>query len=130
MRIPSPVFCLILAVCACQTASPGAQERTSDPDHITQDEIAGLENSMVMTARQVIQRLRPSWLRPRSSTVRGRHTPVVFRDGMRLGELGVLDDMDMREIWEFRYLSASDATNRYGTGYPGGIIVVSTRRNR
>jgi hypothetical protein len=55
---------------------------------------------------------------------------VVFRDGVRLGGLEYLDDMDMLDVWEFRYLSASDATNRYGTGYPGGIILVFTRRNR
>jgi len=47
---------------------------------------------------------------------------------MEVGDLTTLDEMDIREIMEFRYLSASDATNRYGTGYPGGVILVTSRR--
>ena len=130
MRLPT--LCLILLPLmtgACQAGPGGTPSTRSSSNHITPEEIASLEGNVVMTARQVIHRLRPSWLRPRSSTARGRHTPVVFQDGVQLGGLETLDDMDMRHIMEFRYLSASDATNRYGTGYPGGIIQVFTRRN-
>jgi hypothetical protein len=93
---------------------------------------AELDELPTYDARQAIQQLRPSWLRPRTSTIRGgagvRHTAAVFLDGMPRGGLDALDGMDIREIEEIRFISASDATTRYGTGYPGGIIEVSTRR--
>jgi hypothetical protein len=47
---------------------------------------------------------------------------------MARGGLSALDGMEIREIEEIRFISASDATTRYGTGYPGGIIEVFTRR--
>jgi hypothetical protein len=47
---------------------------------------------------------------------------------MPRGGLDVLEGLYVREIQEMRFLSASDATTRYGTGYPGGIIEVVTRR--
>lgn len=128
MRSPLSYFLIVLIVAACQTTPGGGRERLAPGDHITQQELRELGDVMVLTARQAIRRLRPTWLRPRSSTPRGRHTPVVFRDGMEVGDLTTLDEMDMREIMEFRYLSASDATNRYGTGYPGGVILVTSRR--
>jgi len=31
-------------------------------------------------------------------------------------------------ITEIRYLSPSDATTRYGTGYPAGIIEIITKK--
>jgi len=126
----SPISCLltVLLIVACQSTPAGDRPNRYDSDHITQQELQELENVLVLTARQAIRRLRPTWLRPRSSTVGGRHTPVVFRDGIKMGDLTTLDEMDMREIMEFRYLSASDATNRYGTGYPGGVILVFTKR--
>ena len=129
MRSPVSYFLIVLFVAVCQTTPGGDREMRSRGDHITQQELQELVDLQVLTARQAIRRLRPTWLRPRSSTSRGRHTPVVFRDGMEVGDLTTLDEMDMREIMEFRYLSATDATNRYGTGYPGGVILVATRRD-
>lgn len=115
---------------ACQTTPGGERSARADPNRITLEE---LENLPVITAREAIQRLRPAWLRARVSTIRGgtgtRHSAGVFLDGMPRGGLEVLDEMDIREIGEMRFMSASDATNRYGTGYPGGVIEVFTRRS-
>jgi len=38
--------------------------------------------------------------------------------------------MSTDDIETMRYLSASDATIRYGTGYIGGVIEVTMRRGR
>lgn len=118
----------LLLVGACQSVPEGRGEYRSRHDRITEEELDEIPGT---TARQAIQRLRPSWLRARVSTVRGtgeHHTAVVFLDGVPLGGLEALDQLWAREIGEIRFLSASDATNRYGTGYPGGVIEVFTRR--
>lgn len=128
MSILGSLVILALAP-ACQSTPGGTGSGRPDPNLITLEE---LEDLPVTTAREAIQRLRPSWLRARVSTIRGgtgtRYSAAVFRDGMPRGGLETLDEMDIREIGEMRFMSASDATNRYGTGYPGGIIEVFTRR--
>ena len=118
---------IILALAACQSGPGTGRSTRANPNLITAQELAELEESSVLTAKQAVQRLRPRWLQARSSGFSERHTPVVFRDGMPVGGLERLDEMDIRTIQELRYLSGSDATNRYGTGYPGGIILVSTK---
>lgn len=123
------LFILLTLMGACQTAPESAEGTRYRSNHISQEEIGSIENAMGLTARQVIRRLRPAWIRPRSSTVDGRRsTPVVFQDGIQLGGLENLDQMHIRQIQELRYLSGSDATTRYGTGYSGGAILVFTRR--
>ena len=129
MRTPLAGLLLVAIVLACQSLPEGGGGSRPRSDRITRAE---LEELPTFTARQAIQKLRPSWLRPRTSTIRGgsgtRHTATVFLDGMARGGLSALDGMDIREIEEIRFISASDATTRYGTGYPGGIIEVFTRR--
>jgi len=51
-------------------------------------------------------------------------------DGRVRGELADLYGISIDDIETMRYLSASDATTRYGTGYIGGVIEVTTRRGR
>jgi hypothetical protein len=125
------LFCLLLLVLvgACQSVPEGGSADRAQPTLITQAE---LDDLPVITARQAIERLRPRWLRARISTLRSgagiRHTATVFVDGMPRGGLDTLEGIETREIAEIRFLSASDATTRYGTGYPRGIIEVSTRR--
>ncbi|HLA14370.1 MAG TPA: hypothetical protein VJZ25_05040, partial [Gemmatimonadaceae bacterium] len=51
----------------------------------------------------------------------------VFLDGQRYGDIETLKTMPVQTIREIRYLSASDATTKYGTGYTNGVIEVYTR---
>lgn len=83
-------------------------------------------------AFDVVQRLRPQFLRTRGSTSlggTGRTTPYarVVVDGVPRGELDVLRQIPVMSIEEIQYLSGSDASIRFGTGYDGGAIVVRTR---
>jgi len=48
-------------------------------------------------------------------------------DGARRGSLGDLQSILSTEIQEMQYLSAGDATNRFGTGHTGGAILVNIR---
>jgi hypothetical protein len=51
---------------------------------------------------------------------------VVVNGAIR-GELSELRQFSVDDIETMRYLSATDATTKYGTGYPGGVIEVSMR---
>lgn len=130
MRASAGIPFLLLLAGACQSA-PGAG--TAPPRRgsvITQEELDALP---ALTVFQAIERLRPSWLRGRVTTVRGatseRYFPHVFVDRVPTGDLEVLNRMNALDVREIRFLSASDATTRYGTGYPGGIIEVFTKGN-
>lgn len=82
------------------------------------------------TMFEVVQNLRPMWLQTRGSVSfqePGASRPGVFVDGVEQGRLEALRRIDPSDVEEAEFLSASDATTRYGTGYPGGIIRVSTR---
>lgn len=127
---PAPrIALLLLILCACQSAPGAAGGNRPDPNRITEAELTDIP---ALTAYQAIQRLRPGWLRPRASSIRGaagvRYTAQIFVDGAPRGDLDVLNGIDVRDVQEMRYLSASDATTRYGTGYPGGIIEILMRQ--
>jgi hypothetical protein len=53
----------------------------------------------------------------------------VIVDGTRqqVG-LSILRSIRTFELQGLRYMSASDATTRYGTGFDGGAILVTTKR--
>lgn len=84
--------------------------------------------SNTASAYEAIQRLRPRWLRSRGSTVSGgRFYAVVYVDGSRYGELGVLRSLEVGDIETIRFINSRDATTRYGTGHPGGVIAIATK---
>jgi hypothetical protein len=54
--------------------------------------------------------------------------PRVFVDDRDFGTLESLRDFHLDSVLEIIYLSAGDATTRYGTGYPGGVIHLRLKR--
>lgn len=97
-------------------------------DHIEFEEIQAIEAS---DAYQIVQRLRPRWLRSRgvmSINNPTPTTPVVYVDRVRHGQVSALRQIEAGSVLELRYLNAGDATTRFGTGHPGGAILVSIRR--
>jgi hypothetical protein len=129
MRALAGILALLL-VGACQSAPGGGTAPRTGGSVIAQEELEALP---ALTVLQAIERLRPSWLRGRVTTVRGatraRYFAYVFVDRVPTGDLEVLGRMNAMDVREIRFLSASDATTRYGTGYPGGIIEVFTKGN-
>lgn len=116
----------LLTLAAC--ASPGVQGSTSKRDRnvITRDEIA---RSPEHSAYNVIRTLRPGMLNQRGNTSIANLDPgiVVFLDGQRYGDVSSLDAMEAATIEEIRYLSAGEAQARFGTGYPQGVILITSR---
>ncbi|MBL8989275.1 MAG: hypothetical protein JNJ80_23570 [Gemmatimonadetes bacterium] len=112
-----------------------AQDSTSKskpkrrPDVISIEEIDAIRTE-VATAHDIVQRLRPNFLRGRGPTSTGsRAVPLarVVVDGTPRGEVDLLKQIPAMTIREVRYLKATDASVQFGTGYDGGAILVFTR---
>jgi len=110
---------LILAACATTGGtSPGSS------DVLTRAEI---ENSRASDAYELLQQLRPQFLRGRGSVSMRNPAvgqPVVYKNEVRHGDIQSLRSILIEEIAEIRFISASDATTRWGTGHAGGVIQV------
>lgn len=113
---------------ALACAASGTSNRTGSRNLLTSEEIREVEAGSP-TLAQVIQRLRPWWMRSRARTISGDEVvPIVYLDGTRFGELDTLSSIQAQDVGEVRFMSASDATTRYGTGHAGGVISVRSRR--
>ncbi len=120
------VFLLALGlsagVSACATGAGGSSSSgpSRSANRITQEELA---DYTTLNALDAIRRLRPRWLQVRGDT------PVAILDGARLGSPDALRSVAVSDVASMQYLSASDATLRYGTNFPAGAIEVRTRTN-
>jgi hypothetical protein len=117
---------LLVVVGACASSSSATQAGSTahrgSSTVLTQDELAATATVNVYDA---IQRLRPQWLT--SSRVRrgaSGDPTQVYLDNNRYGTVESLRGLSLAGIQEIRWLSASEATNRWGTGNTGGAIVV------
>lgn len=113
---------VLLVGCASGSGSDSGPNRSRDV--ITEAELAEQPSG---TAHDAVSRLRPGWLRSRGRTIGQESLPRVFVDGRDFGPLATLSQFRIENISEIRFISARDATTRYGTGYPGGIISITTK---
>jgi hypothetical protein len=120
-------FLLLVATIALACAPASGRGPMRNQSLITGDELAATKYSNLYDA---IQALRPNFLRSR-----GRNSfdpdqtefPIVYLDGQRFGEIGILKSMPLERVIAIRSLSASDATTKYGTNNTSGVIEVVTR---
>ena len=110
---------------ACATAGEGSTP-SSRRNEITRAE---LEETMVDHVMDAVSLLRPQWLRARPMRTPGNPEPVVgvVVDGRVQGTLEDLAQIPISEVARIQFFNAADATIRFGTGYTGGAIVVTTR---
>ncbi len=90
------------------------------------DELAG------RNAYEAVENFNRRWMQPQRGSSFGapqQYARVVV-DGSPRGELNELRQINSDDVESMRYLSGPDATTKYGTGYPGGVIEVTTRRGR
>ena len=120
------VAALLLLLVGC--ASGGAAGPTGgDRNLITAEEIAAVSAA---TAADLVNQLRPNWLRARGPVSMGRNVPdvpIVYVDGVRSGDISVLDRISSQVVTGMRFLPGRDATTMYGLDHGGGVIMVSTR---
>ena len=108
---------------ACATGAPGAER--PDPNLITRTEI---DEAGPSSAYDLIQKLRPMWLRERGAVSFNDETDVaVYLDGSRLGGREELRGIHSQNIETLEFLDARRATNRYGSGHVNGAILIQTR---
>ena len=122
VRAVFALLVLTLAAAACASgAGPGAGTRPKGSmDRITEAE---LEPIAQMSAFEAIERLRPRWLQSRTGLL-----PTVHVDGSarNAGE-EILASILCSEVQDMQYLSAADATTRFGTDYRNGAILITTK---
>lgn len=150
MRRPTAVLLTVLAT-ACgggapavspapAPASPAGAPAAAAPQRpargsanlITSAEIeaAGVD---MLNALQLVERLRPMMMRARNQTAGSMGAGstfgvIAYVDDVRLGELDALATVMRGTIREIRYIGATDATTRWGTGHSNGVIQVITKR--
>jgi hypothetical protein len=88
-------------------------------NRISSDEI---DEANQPDALSIVQTLRPAWLRFRPEGV-----IQVYVDGVLAGQLPALANIARGRIVSLEYLSAPDATMRWGTNHRAGAILVHTR---
>lgn len=114
-------------VVACGSQGGTRQASPRQTDRITFEEIEPLR---VRSAFDVVQQLRPEYLRTRGSPSVNNPTPqeaVVYVDGVRMGPPATLRQVAKEALLEIRYMNPNEATTQYGTGHRGGAIIVTTR---
>lgn len=122
VRAGLPLILLLGAVvglAACASGGGGSDGPRRDPNLISAEELA---EYTTLTAHDVIRRLRPRWLR-----ARGGGAPQLIMDGARMGGMEGLSSISVADVELLRYMSASDATMRFGTNFPNGAIEVVSR---
>ena len=119
---------LLLAVWLVTGCAAGQQTSRSAPadrNVLTQQEI---EQSQSMTAYDMIRALRPRWLSERGVTsLRGSSPIMLYVNENPVGTIERLRDYAPRDLREARFLDATQATQRFGTGHRSGAIMLSLR---
>ena len=118
---------LLLTVASCTATGNAPGERRPGSGAITRAELDGVS---FLTAHNAIERLQPTWLRPRGppSIADPNLYPVIYVDGMWRGDLDELHTIAVEDVETIQFISAIDATTRYGTGHASGVIFLTTRR--
>lgn len=124
-RLMLAAFALMIGLAGCASGSGGSGSGSSGsgsgPNRLT---AADLVNQQELDLYDAIRQLRGRWL-----TSRGRGTPRVVVDGSpRQSGIDELRSLRVSDVQEIEFLSASNATTRFGTGYDAGAILVTTRR--
>jgi hypothetical protein len=126
------VLALVVSACSSSAgASVGGDGGTAAPSRGTSSLIvrAELESFSGGSAFDAVETLRRRWTEPdRGSSFSGPIYAGIVVDGAFRGDINELHRMSTENIEAMRFLSASDATTKYGTGYLAGVIEVTILR--
>lgn len=118
----------LTSACASGGATSGATTQNAprrDRSVITQEEIT---ETRANDAYGVVRAARPAWLLPKA-VGSGRQTVQVYVEGNKAGGgINALQQYNVTQIREMRFLSGEEATTRFGTGNGAGAILVFLKR--
>jgi hypothetical protein len=124
MSFAAATVALLLACTAGQQIETGGVPRGA----LTSKDLEEYAQLDLYTA---LERERPRWLRQRSAvSVTGPVPVVVYIDNIRMGGVEVLRNVSVDALEWVRFVSASDATTRFGLGVVSGVIEVTTKSGR
>jgi hypothetical protein len=119
------VAVLLPAGLSAQDSTKPAPKLKRHPDLISNQEIEAAPLSAT-TAHNLVQHLRPNWLRGRgpSSIMLETAGVQVYVSGMHQGGASALEQVARNSIKEIQHMRGTDAVQRYGTGHENGAILV------
>ena len=124
---------LLLALVLSGCASAAGSGRGGGNFNLITFELLREADAEGLNVHQVIERNRPQWFRAgRAPATLGYAEAAaafarVVLDGIPSGEINDLRRLNTVGVESIEYISASDATTRFGTGYAGGAILVRMR---
>ena len=123
VRSPRTWWLLVLVALPVWTAcSTVGQPSPGGTDVLTEADLAEMIN---FTCYDAVRRLRPMWLQSRAA----RAAPIVVIDGTPQGQVELLRSFRAIDFSEIRHLEGPEATMRYGTGFAGGALVLTSKRS-
>lgn len=118
---------LVLVGCASTGGSSGNDGPSQRSDLITLEEI---ERADVSTLYEVVERLRPQWLRSQQRSFSRETQILVIQNNSVLGEVELLRQMGPDGVMELRYLDGDTAAATLvgaRQGFVEGAIVIDRR---
>ena len=121
------VLLALLAIAWPSQAAAQDEKKSYPRNVITREEIQERAPD-AKTALDVVQRLRPQFLRTRpSSSVQSQNVPVkVYVNGSARPGIAALREIQSHAVIEIVYLSGGDATMEFGREHENGAIKVKT----
>lgn len=143
MTLKAAGLLAVLAICWQNEANAQETKKSYERDLITREEIQARAPD-ARTAYDVIKKLRPHFLRerstgqvsgpmpaegsfPKGSPAERQPVQVYVNGGKSITNTATLRELNATAILDIAYLNAADATTRFGTGYNNGAILVRTK---
>ena len=123
------VAVLLGACTSAGTSSARTGTRESSPDYITSIEVAA---TPVANVYDLINRLRPQWLRTQTGSIRDNtrsQVIAIFLDDVRMGDVASLRTISTSGVQSLRYYDATRAATvlrNPGSDPIAGAIVITT----
>lgn len=140
MKPVSRQLFVFAATLACAAAA-GAQNPARNSNQIVREELQGASAS---NAYELVQSLRPQWLREKGhetirtqqaerpngrgrievATIADEPDILVYIDNSKFGNVDALRDIPVSGLGWLEFVSPAKATLRWGSGHTKGVIVV------
>jgi hypothetical protein len=127
----SLIAALLFSPAGCASRPAGVEAAETPAAAIRRDIISREEMNKTQWANayDLVRNLRPQWLRVRGrDTINGEPGEIqVVLDDVRLGATDVLRTIPVSGIAYLQWVEGISASQRWGTGFGNGAILVSTR---